>query len=173
MSARGVTMIDAIQGPPRRQGPRCCCARRHFAHSPNLGGSARPTAGARRNPARPVRRGRGPRRRPHPQRPRTLRLGDGPTRSCRVVGRLLPPTPTPNWQTRAWPTTATAIPPDPLCTKTSCPASAAGISGPTSTPTPVETTRRRPKSATTPWNGWPMRSAGTIDPYALYEKAAS
>ena len=44
MNARGITMIDAIQGPPRWTALTCCCGRRHFTRWPNRGGSATPTA---------------------------------------------------------------------------------------------------------------------------------
>ena len=82
MSMRGVTMIDAIQGPPRTDRPRRVVA------ADVVSGARRAAAlprcrrhGVRRHAAGALRRGRGARRRPDARRQATLRRGDGDSRS--------------------------------------------------------------------------------------------
>ena len=100
MEARGITMIDAIQGPPRWDGPGRAAPpdvvprARRAAHLPH--GRRRDRA---RRPAGAVRRGRGPRHRADPRGPRRVRRrGDrdrrgrrrGPGRGPRLHGGAAP-----------------------------------------------------------------------------------
>ena len=79
MQARGIAMIDAIQGPPRWDGPdvllrqtsfRALAEPRAFRDAGRLG--------RRRLAAGALRRGRGARHRAHPRRPRPLRRDAAP-----------------------------------------------------------------------------------------------
>ena len=109
MTARGVTMTDAIQGPPRWHGPdvllrqtsfRALAEPRRFrdADGSVTEGSLRVRFGEVE--ARGVAL--------TPQGPGALRRRHGHARSRDGVGRATSPPPTPSWRRRAWPTTAAA-----------------------------------------------------------------
>ena len=115
----------------------------------------------RGQPAGALRRGRGARRRADPQGPGALRRRDG-ARPDPVadVGRALPRHRRRAGRRRGWPTTAAAIRPNPLSTRTSCPPRRRASSAPTSTPTPPPVDAPTTSPATAP-TGWPAPSATT------------
>ena len=139
MTARGIAMTDAIQGPPRWRGPdvllrqtsfRALAEPRRFRDADGALSTARCACGSERSsraasPSLP--RGADATTRPWPPR---IRPGRGATTS---------PPPTSAWRRPAWPTTTAATHRNPLSTRISCPHRRPGYSGQTSIPT-----RRRP-----------------------------
>ncbi len=146
MTARGITMIDAIQGPPRWHGPDVLLRQTSFRAlaEPRR---FRDADGTVSDGALRVRFGeveaRGVALTPEGR--AALRRRDGDTGSGRRVGRLLPRHRRGDGVVQGWPTTAAAIRRNRLSTKTSCRRRRRVSSGRISIPT-----RRRPNWPTIP-----------------------
>ncbi len=172
MTARGITMIDAIQGPPRWHGPdvllrqtsfRALAEPRRFRDADGTvsDGTLRVRFGEVES--------RGVALTPRAASATTRRW---PHRIPPPCGRTTSPPPTRTWPPAVWPTTTAATRRNPLSTKTSCPHRRPVSSGPTSIPT------HRPADAADNADYSLDWMAGQIghhihDPYDLYEKVAS